>query len=231
MLEWPHCYASEPDKINTNALQFVSLGSHCLPAHMFRNCEVRKAAFPFDWIASFNGQALINILETDFHDFLNEEYLIAYESGRVLLHTKYHLEFLHDGHWSGDQYLSSMLLLKAKYLRRINRFRQLNDYQGKVFFIRCAYLYSNSNPQRFYRNEENIEITEEYALKLYDALKKNFPNLNFSLIILNNGKGLDITEEKKITDHIYIFRFDPGLDFSRSIESYKIFFNKLQQYY
>ena len=80
--------------IDEQAPLFVSLGSYCKPAHMLRFCNLRKVAFPFDWICSMDGNKLIEIIESDFNNFLNENFLIGYEHSGALLHTYYHLEFL-----------------------------------------------------------------------------------------------------------------------------------------
>ena len=71
---------------------FVSLGSTCTTAHMHRECGIRKAAFPFDWIISFDGEKLIDILNEGFFHFLNPDVLKV--SGHALLNHYYHLEFL-----------------------------------------------------------------------------------------------------------------------------------------
>ena len=49
---------------------FVSLGSYCRPAHFLKGCKMRHAAYPFDWIMSFDGEGLIKALEEDFKHFL-----------------------------------------------------------------------------------------------------------------------------------------------------------------
>ena len=206
-------------------LLFVSLGSMCEPAHMLRFCEMRKAAFPFDWIVSFDGESIIEMLENDFQDFLNQNFFKTY--GAALLHTNYHLEFLHEGDWGGNQYLLNMEKLKTKYERRIERFRQLKNYSGKVIFLRASYLYSMNDPHRFYKYEANIEITEEYSLRLYGAIKEYFPDLDFSLIIINMHYGEEIVQEKALGPNLRIFSANPSLETPIKIASYNRFFNQL----
>jgi hypothetical protein len=69
---------------------FVSMGSTSITAHIHRECGIRKAAFPFDWLVSFDGQKLIKILEDGFLDFLNPDILEV--SGQAVLNHYYHLE-------------------------------------------------------------------------------------------------------------------------------------------
>lgn len=171
---------------------FVSLGSTCVPANFTRVCNVRTASFPFDWILSPDEEKVIEILEDDFSHFFNREYLVRDDhflqnvfnvptNGNVLLNTYYHLEFLHEeGNWSAH-YLSTMENFKKRYERRIARFRNLKNFPGKVFFIRAADHVPKT--QRFFRKSENI--SEEQALCLSNTLKKYFPNLDFSLLVLN----------------------------------------------
>lgn len=184
----PFVHAEVEDEFPLNdELLFVSLGSTCEPAHQLRFCDLRKAAFPFDWIVSFDGEAVISLLENDFRGLLNDEYFVPYGTAGHLLQTLYHLEFLHEGNFN-SAYEYQLEVLKEKYQRRVERFRSLGDYSGKVIFLRCAFKYSLTDPHRFYKFEDNIEISEEYALKLYQSLSKFFPQLDFDLIILNNGE-------------------------------------------
>lgn len=205
---------------------FISLGSFCEPAHMLKFCGLRKRSFPFDWIISFDGEALIEILENGFKDFLNDDYFMPYGPAGHLLHTYYHLEFLHEGNFN-QEYAATLKKLKEKYHRRIARFKHLKFYRGKVFFVRNANVYSVTDPHRFYKFEDNLEISEEYAMKLYQALKSVFPRLDFELIIINYGDGENIKEQKKLCEHVRIFRANFHWEQSKKIEKYKVFFNQL----
>lgn len=206
---------------------FISLGSFCQPSHMLRYCELRKAAFPFDWIMSLDGEALIEILEDDFKYFLSDEYFVPYGPAGHLLNTYYHLEFLHEGDFNGSQFLPNIMNLKIKYQRRIDRFRQLSNYRGKIIFLRTAFLYSMTDPNRFFKFKETIEITEEYSLRLYKALKNRFPNLNFSLIIINLHDNEEIEVDRRVFDSLLMVRYNPLLDQSVMINAFKKFFAKL----
>jgi len=196
---------------------FVSLGSYCRTAHMHRDCGIRKAAFPFDWIISFDGEKLIDILEEDFLHFLNPDVLKI--SDQALLNHHYHLEFLNEGDWSDADYDIKEFSLKCQ--RRINRFRQLSNYQGKVFFVRTGYPFSFSDPHRIWKIQENIEISHKYADKLHDTLKKCFPELDFELIIINEHDETGFAIEEQLSDGILMVRIDS------KIESYKDFYSQL----
>jgi len=206
---------------------FVSLGSFCEAAHMFKFCGIRKAAFPFDWITTFDGEALIEILQDDFRYFLDEAYLKPYDFGGALLHHYYHMEFLHEGDWRGDRYYQNMSVMKPKYQRRIERFRQLKDYKGKIIFIRTAFIYSMNDPHRFFRNQDNLEITPTFANRLYNTLLDLFPDLDFKLIIVNIHDRVEFEQEPTIHDNILMFRANPMLEINLKIDKYRDFFKKL----
>jgi Putative papain-like cysteine peptidase (DUF1796) len=175
---------------------FVSLGSYCEPAQTLRYGNMRYAAFPFDWIMSLDGDALIEILNDDFALFFDEEFVAPYVPATHLLHFHYHLEFLHDGDFQASRFADSWKELKTKYQRRIDRFRKLNEYKGKVYFIRHSFAYSDTDPHRYFHYEDNVNISPDYAMRLYEALKNRFSKLNFKLIIVNplDREGLEAKE-------------------------------------
>jgi len=227
-----HAEEANPEQLNipelTENVLFVGLGSYCEAADVLRSCGVRKAAFPFDWILTGNGRKLVELLENDFSGFMDEPHLTpALRSKTVLLQTYYEMEFHHEGEWRGDRdYLSqNMRKLIDKYQNRVKRFRQLNDYAGKVFFIRFANQYS-LEPNVHYRRKENLEITEESASLLYHTLRKYFPNLNFQLVIVNthNRDGL---EEEELRGHVLMIRTNPLQPVHVKKSYYTKLFNKL----
>jgi hypothetical protein len=205
---------------------FVSLGSNCMPANLTRHLKLRKAAFPFDWNVLLEGEKLIQILEDDFSYFLNEDLLIRFSNVK-LLNPHYHIEFVHDGSWDEGLRSSSMPMLQSKYKRRIGRFRNLKNHRGKVFFIRAAYIYSDIDESRIYKTKENVEISEEYALRLLEALKRYFPNLDFFLIIINNHEYKNFIEEKRVGNSLLMLRGFYEYETPAVLASYEAFFNEL----
>lgn len=205
---------------------FVSLGSHCEASDVLRNSGVRKAAFPFDWILSSDGKKLIELLQNDFLHFTTPTYLTPVtHSERILINTYCNVEFHHEGRWKGEHDYNMDKLI-AKYEKRINRFRQLKDYQGKVFFFR----FSNPNsmaPNFSYRCKENLEITEEYSLKLHKALIKYFPHLDFDLIIVNSHRREELKIEKQLLDNLLMIRSNPHQPKPLKTAAYTDFFNRL----
>lgn len=227
---------AESSKDLTQTALFVSLGSICAPATMTRHCNIRTASFPFDWIVSTDGEMFLELLSEDFSDFFNMEYLVRDDqfthnihntpvNGNVLLNTYYHLEFLHEeGNWK-TEFLPTMGKFKSRYQRRIKRFRGLRNYPGKVFFIRSAY--PTPDPHRFFRHEENITISEAYSFRLYDNLKQYFPDLNFTLIIMNRHENeKEYVAQQKLSDDLLLISI-PRRNDPKMIEIYKDYFNDL----
>jgi len=217
---------------------FVSLGSFCESAWVHDECKIRKAAFPFDWITSFDGEKLIEALEDDFLFFLDENYLEPYaiyfpDLIYVLVNTKYHLEFLHEGYWDPVQFTENMNKLQVKYKKRIERFRKLKEYEGKVVFVRTAYLQSAIDPYRCYKSKENIEISEKYSLRLFEALKNYFPALDFCLIIVNVHDRKEVEMEKVVVPNLVMIRANNVIcgtatyDIPTKVSAYKRFYDLL----
>jgi len=149
---------------------FVSLGSNCEVAMQLRNHNVRTVAFPFDWLLTPSLPLLSLLLEEDFSSFLHPDDLI-YLPSRGIVNTRYQIYFRH------EKDLSFLVDIQTKYERRIQRFRALKHYEGKVYFLRAANGPGRVNPSTI--------ITPLEACNLYETLQKQFPKLHFQLIIIN----------------------------------------------
>ena len=184
-----------------------------------------QAAFPFDWITTLDSERFLQILEDDFAFFLDDQYLsVASEPAGSLLNTRYHVEFLHEGNFNGDGYAPNIQKLKSKYEKRIERFRSLAEYPGKVVFLRTAYEYSTTNTHRTYLCSDNLNITDEYAWKLYLILQNFFPKLDFILIVINNDQGEGVREEIRLNDRLIKIKSNWTEESSLKYNSYKKFF-------
>jgi hypothetical protein len=180
----------DPDLSLEQNVTLVSLGSHCeIAIHLNAN-NLRKAAFPFDWLLTCDYERFLLLLENDFAFFLDKQYLIHHPSHHhVLENCHYEIEFRHDWPFpdlecNETRYSQQLQEMSAKYNRRINRFRQLRDYPGKVFFIRTAYDLQN-DPNLYWGTNNMEQITADEAQKLKNVLDCYFPELNFALVIIN----------------------------------------------
>jgi hypothetical protein len=149
---------------------------------------LRKIAYPLDWMFTNNFEGLCRLLSNDFVNFLQPEILEVHPYlPFVVVNTLYGIEFRHDFPSTGPTHMKSILNsdwrdhiseIAEKYNRRIERFNELANHKGKVFFMRMAY---NS----FFSYEWPKVVTREEAIILRDVLRKKFPRTDFELIIVN----------------------------------------------
>ena len=50
-----------------------SIGNRCHTAYMLKQCNIKKASYPFDWIFS-DLSMVLNCINDNFNIFLNKEY-------------------------------------------------------------------------------------------------------------------------------------------------------------
>src|ERR1700722_11660402 len=62
----------EGEVIDEQKPLFVSLGSWCEIALSLRDCQLRHAAFPFDWLVTGDHAGFLNVFDTDFQYFTDE---------------------------------------------------------------------------------------------------------------------------------------------------------------
>lgn len=132
----------------------------------------------------------ISLLDNDFQFFIDGYYFIQHPMHKHFVENFYYeIEFRHD--WTFPDLMTNPARcreqienMQTKYQRRIERFRQLRDYKNKVFFIRCAFEYLNE-PDPYWRREGIEIITTKQAKEIKEALDRYFPNLNFTLVIVN----------------------------------------------
>ena len=192
----------------TKPYLFVSLGCNCWQAQAMRSIRahgLRDAAFPFDWLFSLNNNGLVKCLNENFENFFNESYIQRYNL-TYLDNTYYDFKFTHDWPFydlnvTEERHIKQLEYIKKKYTRRIKRFRNLNSYNGKVFFIRCFQTHPD------YKGEWGWNA--QNACNLNEALKRFFPNLNFTLVVvsctdaaISEIGNLEGVKEYKISDLI-----------------------------
>lgn len=100
----------------------ISLGYFCSTALEFRRINVRDASYPFDWVISYDFEAMLYLIENNFAEFLSSELLYQLkEVPNCYRNRRYKIDFYHDF----DEFKSLRRQLKKvqeKYNRRIKRF-------------------------------------------------------------------------------------------------------------
>lgn len=206
-------FSNQEELSMVNAPLYVSLGPECHLSHCLKQFGYRKASYPFDWLLTQDHDRMIELLEDDFKYFLDDTYYSIHTNGH-LIHNYYHIEFRHE-HDHGA--------LKTKFARRINRFRELDRYAGKVFFMRRA-SFNPVDPTFYWPNENLFHISFESALQFKQALKKRFPNANFNLVVVNYANG---NSTMQIIDDIIVFTIPPSSDYCLEL---KEVFDALNKY-
>ena len=105
----------------------ISLGHFCSPAMEFERLGCRKYSFPFDWLITPDFNIVIDLIENNFADFLNEEYLYQIKQyPSYYRNIKYNIDFYHDFSplKSFDSQISEV---SEKYQPRNQRFYKQNE--------------------------------------------------------------------------------------------------------
>lgn len=198
LLCFGYLFAEDSDEnlnlnFESNSPIFVSLGCQCEVAHYLRHHGRRISAFPFDWIVTANFSYFQLLLQEDFKYFLDQRYLVQHPDGSKV-NTYYNINFRHDWPTPDLEPEQSYAQILEKYQRRIKRFYDLNQYKGKVYFIRASY----HNEQNLFvptATSNDYTITDEQIETLYQILCQKFPDLDFCLIVT---KYIDILEERAV---------------------------------
>lgn len=170
---------------------FVSLGNKCWTAQALQLYQLRECAFPFDWLFTLDDDGLNRALDEDFECFTDKDYFSPHDYHPVAVeNTHYGMIFTHDWPFSDlelteERYHQHLEAIKIKYQRRIERFRKLRDYKGKVFFFRTFSTHCDIVGDYGW-NAEKVK-------KLKASLDRYFPHLDFTLIILSCSEP-DISE-------------------------------------
>lgn len=173
------CILEAKNSDQENPPIFVSMGANCEVACRLRESGLRKVAYPFDWIFTRHHLGFLNILNLDFLNFTNPKFLEPNQTRAGHLFY-WGVEFLHDypfQEWtSTDKDQLHLEAIKAKYDRRIERFRKLRKYEGKVFFIRTLWAE--------YETDCEFEDANEQIKDLKRVVKAYFPKLDYTLVVV-----------------------------------------------
>jgi len=107
----------------------ISLGWRCTPAFQLQRKQIRKQAFPLDWLITAKFDSVIKLFETNFENFLDPvvDKTNKYRRGLVLKNSQYPgLIFRHE----------NVIENKERMLRRVKRLQELLLSESRVLFIR-----------------------------------------------------------------------------------------------
>jgi len=78
-------------------------------------------------------------------------------------------------------------------------------------------LKAAENPEAVYTDTENLHISNDYAISLYQTLKNKFPELDFTLIIMNFFNENDVTINNTSKDIIEVY-YNPYFDINSKLD-------------
>lgn len=134
---------------------FVSLGWYCGVAASLSKYGLRSFSGPFDWYYS-NFKGVIHFLETDFEDYLQRDNLRSVEGkNKDFKDIKYDMYYNHEIY---ENFEKEYETIHNKYLRRIDRFRDIMD--KKICFIRAV------------RNQEELDYIWKNESYINRIIKK-----------------------------------------------------------
>jgi hypothetical protein len=133
-------------------MEIIPLGLDCCLAYQLNKLNLRKKAYPFDWMSSPKILSIILLLENDFKNFLNIEYYDIQENNNdnfninnplndlhiikskyKLIHKEYNFVLRHELINNDSKNINIFI---EKYSRRIQRFLSLQN--NKNIFIRLG---------------------------------------------------------------------------------------------
>jgi hypothetical protein len=170
---------------------FITIGKDCSPATALKNMGLRKEALPFDWVES-KVNALDKCFAENFERFHTKLYKNKIKTRMI---DSYGFEFPHDyptiqqdisgqlipEYYIADGWESQYDVIKAKYGRRIDRFRNILSDPAPIIVL-C----------RYYMSE--LRIIQTFFIKYYN--KHNVYFVNATHESFENDNILCINPEK-----------------------------------
>jgi len=158
---------SSPNFIAVKYKFVISLGHGCQPAIHLKKNRLRKASFPLDWVAT-PQRALISLFDTRFDKFLDRDHLVAREHvgnyKEKIVNTFYNLTFFH--HFSVGGLETELPIVQDKFDKRIKRLYSILESKYPVLFVRT-------------------KLSKDWARQLVDILTTQFPQLKYTLLVVN----------------------------------------------
>ncbi len=157
----------------------ISLGFSCEPALMARTFNIRHAAFPLDWLGSYEFEKVCLAIQEHFAHFLDRKYL-TYNTVYIK-NEYYNFAFFHDFPNIGltnisqeyenngtivPDFLTYLEKIQAKYEVRINRFYETLNGPNPIYFFRT-------------------HISPKEAQIFIHLISLLYPNLIYKLIVTN----------------------------------------------
>ncbi len=189
--EWCAENWDDPNEFKKDKI-VVSLGYNCAAARHFQHHKLAEAYLPFDWCFS-NFESIYLTIQNDFKDFLSLKLSIisSGENYHEVFDETYFIKFVHD-FVNHDQNLTGKNIIlydydhnKQKYERRINRLRRALRSKKEVYLFRTV-------------------ITKREAMLLRDLISRKFPELKYTLAVMNDTEEFKNSWNEKNISNFYL---------------------------
>ena len=177
----------------------ISLGRTCLPATWGTHNNIRKRkeqgynTCPFDLMGS-HYIGIVKCIKEDFMNFTNPEYLTY--NGHRILNTYYNFSFNHETPGHADLYVTEKWSEGTNHFINNNFANLIKRYDERIKNFR-NYLSNRKNFIRFIIQFNNVTETHDDCKELREALKLKYPELNYSITIIdgiNSSEGVLTTK-------------------------------------
>ena len=156
---------------------FIPLGNSCSISYNLKVNNLRKFAYPFDWVRIQNLNNISLLIQNNFDGFLDlSKFRFKYFSNKFNVNNKFesyiysneYCTFFHDFDNYIEKFDASIFI--KKYERRIKRFLEVIKSNNKLIFIR----------------EEFGKINKNKIYNFISVIKNINPKIDFYLIIITN---------------------------------------------
>ena len=171
-------------------IEYIPIGIDCDIAFMCKEFNMRKTAYPFDHIVTYDG--ITKILENNFNNFIpkiNENNI-----NNHVFDKNYNTKFIHDNFLLQED--------KDKYKRRIDRFLKILNTNKKIVFIKKGHSIHHHNEL------DNIVNEYEEVKKLNEYLKTNYKNLDYEIVIILLCKKCNCNINNENIDNIKLYIYN-----------------------
>ncbi len=168
----------------------LSLGCSCYTKIFMTSIGVNQETQFFDYIGS-PMSTINNLINNDFknlfeyEDYKNMEVLSNVDDGYNITHKKHYLVIRHDFRQTHKKITPNVTFpefraFKDKYTRRIQRWKELLQYEKSILFIRYE-QYTNFVKHDIFKDKfEKDELS--YLQEFSSLIKTKYPNLKFNIL-------------------------------------------------
>ena len=154
----------------------IPLGHACVCSSILRKHH-QFCSYPLDWVRTISLDQGINLLATNFKNFLDspDDLILldtSNENTKHYLNKRNNIRFLHDFP-SNIPLTKSFETVKQKYNRRIERLYRHLSLSTHILFVNVAE-----------KCEEIPDISDKYYLNQYRRLQNLFPDKDINLVCL-----------------------------------------------